>query len=75
MLQSMGSRRVGHDLVTEQQQHPCSYTWASTQACMCIFIFWSRPRYRISQSMTVSELLVLRDKILRRMTNSPQKND
>ena len=23
MLQSMGLQRVGHDLVTEQQQHPC----------------------------------------------------
>jgi len=23
VLQSMGSQRVGHDLVTEQQQHPC----------------------------------------------------
>ena len=38
-----------------------------------IFIFLGRPRYRISQStgMAVSELLVLRDRILRRVTNSP----
>ena len=54
-------------------KHPCAYTYASIHACMFIFIFWSRPRYRISQSigMAVSEFLLLRDKILRRVTNSP----
>ena len=54
-------------------KHPCAYTCASIHACMFIFIFWSRPRYRISQSMgmAVSEFLLLRDKILRRVTNSP----
>jgi hypothetical protein len=35
--------------------------------------FLGRPRYRISQStgMAVSELLALRDRILRRVINSP----
>ena len=31
MLQSMGSQRVGHDLVTEQQQGLNSFVWDTTE--------------------------------------------
>ena len=45
MLQSMGSKRVGHDWVTEQQQQPkCSF-WnhpLSSSLC-CPWSFWSHP--------------------------------
>ena len=43
-------------------------------ACAYLF-FGADPDTDISQSMTVSELLVLRDRILRRVTNSSQKGD
>ena len=33
MLQSMGSQRVGHDLVTEQQRCICVYT------CICVYVY------------------------------------
>ena len=39
MLQSVGSQRVGHDLVTEQQQDIYVCVCVCMYVCVCVYIY------------------------------------
>ena len=52
VLQSMGSRRVGHDLVIEQQQHKCLFLYMR----VLVLKSGSRQVYTIGGSVQVQSL-------------------